>query len=164
MKYCILIGQNGQLSYGKMVFKKSFLLQILGVGKAVVERTFFMISQSTLDKLNNLANKDNRGSKQAFKNIVVMLGVKPVEHFPKLKDKNGKAIKDEDGNDRRSETRDGYTYTFADFETCRVVKVVLDKLYDIKVMSAYLVSGYGYDIRGGNMIFIDEEVRLQEYK
>ena len=122
-----------------------------------------MIDQSTLDKLNTLAKQD-KGSKQAFKNVVIMLGVKPVEHFPKLKGKDGKTLKDEDGNDRRSTTKDGYTYTFADFETCRVVKVVLDKLYDIKVMNAYLVSGYGYDIRSGNMIFIDEDVHLQEYK
>ncbi len=122
------------------------------------------MQQSTLDKLNNLANKDNRGNKQAFKNVVIMLGVKPVEHFPKLKDKDGKTIKDEEGNDKRSETRDGYTYTFSDFESCRVVKVVLDKLYDIKIMNAYLVSGYGYDIRSSNMIFIDEDIRLQEYK
>lgn len=121
------------------------------------------MQQSTLDKLNFIANED-KGNKQAFKNIVIKLGVKPTEHFPKLKDKDGKTIKDEDGNDKRSETRDGYTYTFSDFKTSRIVKVVLDKLYEIKPMEAYVVSGLGYDIRDGNMIFIDEDAKLMSYK
>lgn len=121
------------------------------------------MQQSTLDKLNVLAKQD-KGNKQAFKNIVIKLGVKPVQHFPKLRDKDGKAVKDEDGNDRRSENSDGYTYTFSDFETSRIVKVVLNKLYDVKPMEAYIVSGLGYDIRSGNMIFIDEDVKLMAYK
>ncbi|MBC9710014.1 MAG: hypothetical protein H9W80_12445 [Enterococcus sp.] len=123
-----------------------------------------MINQSTLDKLNAIAKEDHGNNKQAFKRVVIKLGVKPVKHFPKVKDKTGKTMKDESGNDLRSETSDGYTYTFSDFETSQVVKVVLDKLYDIKVMNAYLISGLGYDIRSGNMIFIDEDVKITEYK
>lgn len=122
------------------------------------------MDQNTLNKLANLANSKDEGSRQAFKNVVIKLGVKPVQHFPKLKGNDGKTLKDEDGNDLRSKTSDGYTYTFSDFKTSRVVKVVLDKLYDIKVMNAYLISGYGYDIRSGNMIFIDKDVHLSEYK
>lgn len=123
-----------------------------------------MINQSTLDKLNAMAKDGRSSNKQAFKRVVIKLGVKPVKHFPKMKDKTGKTMKDESGNDLRSETSDGYTYTFSDFETSQVVKVVLDKLYDIKVMNAYLISGLGYDIRSGNMIFIDEDVKITEYK
>lgn len=123
-----------------------------------------MINQSTLDKLNAMAKDSHSSNKQAFKRVVIKLGVKPVKHFPKLKDKSGKTMKDDSGNDMRSETSDGYTYTFSDFETSQVVKVVLDKLYDIKVMNAYLISGLGYDIRSGNMIFIDEDVKITEYK
>ncbi len=122
------------------------------------------MDQNTLNKLANLANSDDRGNRQAFKNVVIKLGVKPVQHFPKMRGKDGKVLKDKDGNELRSKTSDGYTYTFSDFETSRVVKVVLDKLYDIKVMNAYLISGYGYDIRSGNMIFIDKDVVLKEYK
>lgn len=122
------------------------------------------MDQNTLNKLASLANSDDEGNRQAFKNVVIKLGVKPVQHFSKLKGNDGKTLKDEDGNDLRSKTSDGYTYTFSDFKTSRVVKVVLDKLYDIKVMNAYLISGYGYDIRDGNMIFIDKDVVLKEYK
>lgn len=133
------------------------------IRKVVVERTFFM-DQNTLNKLTNLANNDTKGSRQAFKTVVIKLGVKPVEHFPKVKGKDGKTQKDENGNDVRSKVNDGYTYTFSEFETSKIVKVVLDKLYDVKVMNAYLISGYGYDIRSGNMIFIDKDVRLETYK
>lgn len=122
------------------------------------------MDQNTLSKLANLANSDSKGNRQAFKTIVIKLGVKPVEHFPKVKGKDGKTQKDENGNDVRSKVSDGYTYTFSEFETSKIVKVVLDKLYDIKVMNAYLISGYGYDIRSGNMIFIDKDVRLETYK
>lgn len=122
------------------------------------------MDQNTLNKLANLANSDSRGNRQAFKTVVIKLGVKPVEHFPKVKGKDGKTQKDENGNDVRSKVSDGYTYTFSEFETSKIVKVVLDKLYDVKVMNAYLISGYGYDIRSGNMIFIDKDVRLETYK
>lgn len=124
-----------------------------------------MIQQSTLEKLNQLAGKQHSSNKQAFNGLIVIkLGVKPIKHFPKVKGKDGKTVKDADGNDMRSEKSDGYTYTFSDFETSRVVKVVLPKLYDLKVMNAYLISGLGYDIRSGNMIFIDEGIKISEYK
>lgn len=133
------------------------------IRKVVVERIFFM-DHNTLNKLANLANSDSKGNRQAFKTVVIKLGVKPVEHFPKVKGKDGKTQKDENGNDVRSKVSDGYTYTFSEFETSKIIKVVLDKLYDVKVMNAYLISGYGYDIRSGNMIFIDKDVRLETYK
>ena len=124
-----------------------------------------MIQQSTLEKLSQLAGKQHSSNKQAFNGLIVIkLGVKPIKHFPKVKGKDGKTVKDADGNDMRSKTSDGYTYTFSDFETSQVVKVVLNKLYDIKVMNAYVVSGLGYDIRSGNMIFIDENAKIAEYK
>lgn len=139
------------------------IVVLLVFSKAIIERTFYM-DQNTLNKLANLANNDDKGNRQAFKNVVIKLGVKPVQHFPKLKGKDGKAVKDKEGNELRSKVSDGYTFTFSDFETSRVVKVILNKKYDIKVMNAYLVSGYGYDIRSGNMIYIDRDVTIQEYK
>lgn len=124
-----------------------------------------MIQQSTLEKLSQLAGKQHSSNKQAFNGLIVIkLGVKPIKHFPKVKGKDGKTVKDADGNDMRSEKSDGYTYTFSDFETSQVVKVVLDKLYDIKIMNAYLISGEGYEIRNANMLFIDEDAKLMAYK
>ena len=124
-----------------------------------------MIQQSTLEKLSQLAGKQHCSNKQAFNGLIVIkLGVKPIKHFPKAKGKDGKTVKDADGNDMRSEKSDGYTYTFSNFETSQVVKVVLDKLYDIKIMNAYLISGEGYEIRNANMLFIDEDAKLMAYK
>ena len=48
-------------------------------------------------------NSDSKGNRQAFKTVVIKLGVKPVEHFPKVKGKDGQTQKDENGNDVRSE-------------------------------------------------------------
>ena len=57
--------------------------------------------------------------------VVVNVGVKPTEHFPKLKDSEGNKVKDENGKDKRSDVSDGWTYTFAEFGTAKVVKVVI---------------------------------------
>lgn len=133
--------------------------------KIALERTFFiMMQQSTLDKLSKLAGKKTTSNKQMFKRIVVKLGTSPVEHFPKLKDKDGKTIKDEDGNDKRSSKPDGFMFTFSDFQTSRMVKVILDKKYDVKVMQAYVVSGLGYDIRGGGLMYLDENTEIRNYE
>ena len=58
-----------------------------------------------------------------FDNIVVVnVGVEPKEHFPKLKNADGSNMKDENGKDLRSDKSDGYTYTFTEFGTAKVVK------------------------------------------
>ena len=63
------------------------------------------------------------------------VGVKPTEHFPKLKDSEGNKVKDENGKDKRSDVSDGWTYTFAEFGTAKVVKVVIPKLYELELCS-----------------------------
>ena len=135
--------------------------------QVVLERTFFiMMQQSTLDKLNKLAGQETTSNKQMFKRIVVALGpaTKPVEHYPKLKDENGKTVKDEKGNDKRSDKSDGFMFTFSDFKTSRMVKVVLDKKYDVKVMQAYIISGLGYDLRGAGFVYLDENCTIKNYE
>ena len=102
------------------------------------------MDQNTLNKLANLANSDSKGNRQAFKTIVIKLGVKPVEHFPKVKGKDGKTQKDENGDDVRSKVSDWYTYTFSEFETSKIVKVVLDKK-ELKVNTDYTLSYYYYN-------------------
>ena len=127
---------------------------------------FIMMQQSTLDKLNKLAGQETTSNKQMFKRIVVALGpaTKPVEHYPKLKDENGKTVKDEKGNDKRSDKSDGFMFTFSDFKTSRMVKVVLDKKYDVKVMQAYIISGLGYDLRGAGFVYLDENCTIKNYE
>lgn len=121
---------------------------------------------TTLEKLQKLQEqrKDNKATKTRFDGIVVVnVGVEPTEHFPKLKDANGNKIKDEDGNDKRAEQSDGLTYTFVEFGTAKIVKVVLDKRYKLELLQPYQVSGYGYDITNARMVFIDTDGELSTY-
>ena len=63
--------------------------------------------------------------------------------------------------DKRSETSDGWTYTFAEFSTCKTIKIVLPKRLNVQLMGAYKLGGLGYDIKAGNMYFI-EKTRLSQ--
>lgn len=120
---------------------------------------------SQIEKLKALQESKNKTANLTlFSNLVVIdLGIKPTQHFPKLKDGLGNKIKDEDGKDKRSETSDGYTYTFAEFGTGKIVKVVLPQQQKIELLGSYMVAGYGYDIKSANMIFIDRKAKIAEY-
>ncbi|HEM6090097.1 TPA: hypothetical protein U2B88_002168 [Streptococcus suis] len=99
----------------------------------------------------------------AFKDLVgIYVGTPPKEHFPKLKDENGKSIKDENGRDKRSETSDGYTYTLSEFGTSKMIKIVLAKEYSLQLMGAYKLGGLGYDIKG-SMYFIEKDGNIANY-
>ena len=91
------------------------------------------------------------------------MGVKPVQHFPKLKDSEGKNIKDSEGNDKRSDKSDGWQYTLSEFGTASVVKVVLAKDYNMKPLAVFLISGLGYDMRQANMKYIDRNATIANY-
>lgn len=100
----------------------------------------------------------------SFSGLVgVYVGNPAREHFPKLKDDNGKALKDEKGRDKRSDTSDGYTHVFAEFGTAKMIQVVLPKEYQLQLMGAYKLSGLGYDIKSGNMYFIEKDATIANY-
>lgn len=119
---------------------------------------------SQLEKLKALQeSKSKTANLSLFNNVVVIdVGIEPTQHFPKLKDKFGNKIKDENGKDKRSETSDGYTYTFTEFGTGKMVKIVLPKEIEIKLLGSYKVVGFGYDIRSVNMIFIEQQGKIVE--
>lgn len=122
-------------------------------------------SNSLLNKLAGeakAAKKENR--KQIFRKVVVYLDADAKEHFAKKYDAQGKALKDEKGNDLREEVSDGWTYTFSEVGTSKVVKVVYPKKVKLDMMKAYVVSGFGYNIVSGNMIFIDERGKIVLYQ
>ena len=86
--------------------------------------------------------------------------------FPKVS--LGKSIneagstKDADGNDKRAEKADGWQYTFSEFGTASVVKVVLAKDYNMKPLSVFTISGLGYDMRQANMKYIDKNAKIKK--
>ena len=121
---------------------------------------------SQLEKLKALQeSKSKTANLSLFNNLIVIdVGIKPTQHFPKLKDEFGNKIKDENGKDKRSETSDGYTYTFTEFGTGKMVKVVLPQEQKIDLLGSYVVVGFGYDIKSANMIFIEQKAKIAEYR
>lgn len=124
-----------------------------------------MANSDQLAKLQALQKKGvSSNNRVSFENLVcVSMGVEPVEHFPKLKDPEGKNLKDADGNDRRADKSDGWQYTFSQFGTASVVKVILAKDYNMKPLSVFVINGLGYDMRQANMKFIDKNATIANY-
>lgn len=121
--------------------------------------------QSQLAKLKELEQKGVQGAnKMAFNNLVVCtVGVPVKEHFPKVKLADGSTKKDADGNDVRSEKSDGFMFTFTQFGTATKVMAVLPKNYSLELLSAFKLSGLGYQMRSANLIYIDENVSISNY-
>lgn len=118
-----------------------------------------------LDRLQKLANEQSKSNNMtAFSGLVLIdVGCQPIEHFPKLQDKNGKKLVDSDGHIQHSEHSDGWTYTFSQFGTARMVKVVLPQQVELKLLQPYQLSGLGYDIRNANMIYLEKDIRISNY-
>lgn len=93
--------------------------------------------------------------------VAVYLGAEPRLYYPKLKDSDGKNIKDENGQDKRAEVATGYTYTLSQYGTSKVVKVVLPDFQELEPLSAWNVTGRGYDMPG--MFFIEQGGDIVEY-
>lgn len=125
-----------------------------------------MANVEQLNKIRVLEQKGNTSSsKTIFENLhVCYLDVPTKEHFPKLKNTDGSKKKDENGNDLRSDQSDGFVCTFSEIGTSQVVKVVLPKNYKLELDQFYSVSGRGYRIRSGNLIFIDEAGSISAFK
>lgn len=102
---------------------------------------------------------------QSFEGVLcIYLGVEPREYFPKLKDENNCVVKDDKGNAMRSPTSSGFTYTFSEVGTSKIVKIVLPKRFNMQLLSIYELSGLGYDIKQSSMIFIQESCRIAKYE
>ena len=126
---------------------------------------------SQLQKLQALQAQNKAKAKTSsmvkLENVVgVYLGTEPTEHFPKLLDSNGNKLQEEKNGrkvDKRSETSDGWTYTFAEFSTRKTSKIVLSNRVNVQLMGAYKLSGLGYDIKSGNMYFIEKDTTIANY-
>ena len=129
--------------------------QIQSTGASQLQRLKAMQEESKAKaKMSNMT---------AFNDLIgVYVGAPAREHFPKLKDGNGKVVKDEKGRDQRSETSDGYTHVFSEFGTSKMIQIILPKKYDLQLMTAYKLSGLGYDIKG-SMFFIEQNTSISNY-
>lgn len=121
--------------------------------------------ENQLEKLKSLAVQGTKANnKMSFSNLVVCnLGVKPKLHYPKLKNSDGSNKLGANNQVVKSDKSDGWTYTFSEFATCNKVMVILPKKYNFELMSAYSLSGLGYQMRSANMLYIDEHVNIANY-
>lgn len=121
------------------------------------------MDQNLISKLSAVAEQEKkRSNKQILSAVVLYLGADVTQHFPKLKDENGKTVKDEEGKDERSETSDGFTHTFSEVGTSKIVKVVCPKKLNLEMLTAYRASGFGYSM--GSMLYIDEGSKVDLYQ
>jgi hypothetical protein len=108
--------------------------------------------------------KQKTSNKEIFEGLVVVnIGIEPTAYFPKVKNADGTNAKDEDGNDKRSKTQTGQTYTFVEYGTGRTVKVVLSGRLQLTVRHVPTISGKGYNIKQSRMLFIDEGCKVERY-
>ena len=115
---------------------------------------------ANLEKLTALQSKMKKQTSnlEKFDEIVVVhVGCEPSPYFPKTK------VKDEHGNEKRSETPTGWTYTFVEFGTAKDVKVVLRERVKIDLLETYAVSGAGYNIKSSRMLFIEQDGQIKKY-
>lgn len=112
-----------------------------------------------------IQKKSASSNMESFEKIlVIFLGVEPREYFPKLKNAEGGTVKDDKGNAMRSPTARGFTYTFSQLGTSKIVKIVLPKRFNMQLLGLYEVSGLGYDIKQSSMIFIQENCGVVKYE
>lgn len=126
------------------------------------ERIFYFMD---LNKLKADLSAKKTGNKTEFNDlIVVYTGVAETQYFAKLKDENGNVVKGSDGKPKKVDTVSGYTYTFNELGTAKIVKVVLNKEnLNVQLLNVYKIGGLGYDLKQSNMIFIDEKGSIRNY-
>lgn len=108
--------------------------------------------------------KQKTSNKETFQGLVVVnIGIEPTAYYPKVKNADGTNVKDEDGNDKRSNTQNGWMYTFVEFGTGRTVKVVVNGRVPAEPLDTFTVSGRGYNIKQSRMLFIDEAGKVETY-
>lgn len=119
-----------------------------------------------LDKLKLLVSHGIKtNNKTSFKGLVVVdLGVEPKPHYPKIKNADGTNKLDADGQPVKASQADGFTHTLAEVGTCTKVMIVLSRQYDLELMGVYSIGGLGYAMRSSNLIFIDEQATIANYK
>ena len=105
---------------------------------------------SQLQKLQALQAQNKAQAKTSsmvkLENIVgIYLGTEPIEHFPKMLDSDGNKVQEEKNGrkvDKRSETSDGWTYTFAEFSTCKTIGTLSSLSDNIYLCFALLIKAF----------------------
>lgn len=116
--------------------------------------------QLQLEKLKAIDAKGTSTNKTIFDLIVCTGGAPVKEHYPYVRDKNGNKKLDESGNPIKSDTRDGFLYTFSNYQTGDKVLAVISEKYSLEPLNAFRLHGLGYRMRNSNLYYIDEATKL----
>ncbi len=124
-----------------------------------------MASESQIAKLKAGVGKTTGGNRTLFSDLkVTYLGVPEREHFPKVKNADGSKKLDALGHEVRAEKPDGWTYTFSEIGTSKMVMAVLPEKVDLEWFEVYKVVGLGYDLRSANMVFLDQSAKIGRFE
>lgn len=125
-----------------------------------------VIKPTTVSRLEQdfKAKKDTSKMVQFDKVNAIYLGVPISEHYlPETDPVSGKAILDANGRKVKSSILAGYLYTFSEYGTSKIVKVVLPQRLNVSPLNVYQISGFGYDIRSSGLIYIKESGACKAY-
>ena len=147
-----------------MNIKQTCIRGFLKACEGMTERSlFYMANKEKLIALQSKL-KQKTSNKETFQGLVVVnIGIEPTAYFPKVKNADGTNVKDEEGNDKRSNTQTGWMYTFVEYGTGRTVKVVNHGRVPAEPLDTFTVSGKGYNIKQSRMLFIDESGKVEPY-
>lgn len=105
--------------------------------------------------------QEKRGMLVPFNGIVIDIGIPIREHYPSLKDANGKTLKDERGYAKKADKPDGYAITLATFGKKQFVQMVFSKKVSLVPAKAYRASGFGFDM--GENFYVKQDPHLTNY-
>ena len=105
--------------------------------------------------------QEKRGMLVPFNGIVIDIGIPIREHYPSLKDANGKTLKDERGYAKKADKPDGYAIILATFGKKQFVQMVFPKKVSLVPAKAYRASGFGIDM--GENFYVKQDPHLTNY-
>lgn len=125
----------------------------------IFQKKSYLDNNSLLSKFKNEANQDNKISLDV---VAIYLASTKKDYYPKLKDSNGVTLKTPEGKDLRTETPQGYSYTFTTIgDNPQTVMIVFKDSFVPSELGIYQFRGLGYNIQKSKFIFIDD---LKEVK
>ena len=152
-----------RVSFLKLILPDSKLNQ-LQKGHFKMQEKNYTAEQKATALLRKAKQKSQTSNMTPFDELVgVFLGVEPKAHYPKVLDANGNKIRETINGrtqDKRSETSDGWTHSFNELGSGKIIQVVLSQKYELKPLSLYSINGLGYDIKNSNMYFLEKDTKL----
>lgn len=113
--------------------------------------------QQKLDQLE----QESKDYRTYFEVVVEQQGKAEKEYKPKLKDKDGNVLKNDDGSVKRGDPV-GWMYTTSEWINSETCRFILPKHVKLTRGGKYKVTGRGYGSVNGSK-FIDKDVHIKNF-